>query len=426
MIEEPSQDGAPPLPAADDAMLAQHRHMLRLALGATLSLTMAEMADWELSFLITVLLIQFLASPGGAPGLRQGVAIIVVLGLTTGAAATLSALLIDMPALLAIVLGIVLFLAFVLQRTGRSQALGTLILVPFGFLPVVAVQEPELVPDVAFYLVRSGAVAVLWVWLLNALLPNSKTTLSRQSASAGAAVPASEVTGAALIDMAVLLPVLLLAMTLEVSAALVIILTVTAILSQHDLVGGRRVALGLFSANLLGGGTALIAYQLLSAVPTPSFLAALLLLVSLIYARLIVIEPSRARLFVTALITFIIVFGMGIAPFLDEPGATLAIRVRNLAIACVYAFVALSLVELSVDRRRQRDPQLHRHLGAAMIYGRISRRDVARRMLGRAMQLSLVVLRHVKAAASHLFDFTSSERHRHHRERRRDGSEFGP
>ena len=35
---------------------------------------------------------------------------------------------------------------------------------------------------------------------------------------------------------------------------------------------------------------------------------------------------------------------MGVAPFLDEPGATLAIRLRNLAIACVYAFAALSLI----------------------------------------------------------------------------------
>jgi hypothetical protein len=29
---------------------------------------------------------------------------------------------------------------------------------------------------------------------------------------------------------------------------------------------------------------------------------------------------------------------------MDEPGATLALRVRNLAIACLYAFVALSLL----------------------------------------------------------------------------------
>jgi hypothetical protein len=94
----------------------------------------------------------------------------------------------------------------------------------------------------------------------------------------------------------------------------------------------------------VGGVTAAVAYQLLSAVPTLSFLTALLLLVSLVYARLITGATALAALFVTALITFVIVFGMGVAPFLDEPGATLAIRLRNLAIACVYAFCALSLI----------------------------------------------------------------------------------
>ena len=104
------------------------------------------------------------------------------------------------------------------------------------------------------------------------------------------------------------------------------------------------MALGLLLGNLLGGLTAMVAYQLLTAVPTLGFLAALVLLVSLFYARLIVGAPSLAPLFVTALVTFVIVFGMGVAPFLDQPEATLAIRLRNLAIACVYAFAALSLV----------------------------------------------------------------------------------
>jgi hypothetical protein len=320
--------------------LVQHRRMLRLALGTTLSFVTAEVLDWELSFLITVFLVQLLVAPGPALGLRQGVVVVLALSLATIAAATVSTLLVDMPALLAIVLGVVLFLAFVLQQSGRGPALGTLILVAFGLLPVLAVQEPDLVPAVAFYLIRSAAVAVLWVWLLHALLPDLEPAASpiRPAGDASA-----DVTRAALVDTAVLLPVLLAAMTLEVSAALVIVLTVTAILTQHK-AGGRGVALGLLLANLLGGITALVAYQLLSAVPTLGFLTALLLLVSLLYARAIAGHATLAPVFTTALVTFVIVFGMAVAPFLDEPGATLALRVRNLAIGCLYAFVALSLL----------------------------------------------------------------------------------
>lgn len=345
MTAQSSQTDAVPMSVGEDpAAVARHRRMLRLALGTTLSFTTAEMLDWEFSFVITVFLVQLLASSPRAPGIRQGMVIITVLGLATSAAATISGLLVGMPALFALVLGLVLFLAFVLQRGGRGRAFGTMILVAFGLLPVIAVQAPELVPAVAFYIVRSGAVAVLWAWLLHALLPDLESAPSQVPAPGGAAAPPGEVARTALVDMAVLLPMLLFVMTFEVPAALVIILTVTAILGQHDVVGGRRVALGQLLGNLMGGITGMVAYQLLSAVPTPGFLAALLLLISLVYARLIVGAASLAPVFITALATFVIVFGMGVAPLLAEPKASLALRLCNLAIACAYAFAALSLI----------------------------------------------------------------------------------
>jgi hypothetical protein len=349
MTAHASRGDAEPVGPATGAVLAQGRRALRLALGTTLSFVTAEMLDWELSFVITVFLVQLLTAPGPALGLRQGLAVVLVLALATGAAATVSELLVDMPTLFAIVLGFVLFLTFSLQRT--SPAVAMLMLVAFSLLPVVAVQAPDSAPDVAFYLVRSSAIAVLWTWLLYALLPDLEKVRSRMTDVKGAAAPPSRAGGEALADTAVLLPVILVAMTFEVPAALVIVLTVTAVLRQHGITGGRRVALALLLGNLVGGGTAVIAYQLLSAVPTLALLATLLFLVSLVFAHLIANAASLTPLFVTALITFIIVFGMGVAPFLDEPGATLAIRLRNLVLACVYTFVALNLLGRGGDSR---------------------------------------------------------------------------
>jgi hypothetical protein len=135
MTAQASRGETTSVPAA--AVLARHRRLLRLALGTTLSFVMAEMLDWELSFVITAFLVQLLTSPGPAPGLRQGIATVLVLGLATSTAATLSKLLVDMPALFAIVLGFVLFLTFSLQRT--SPAVAMLMLVAFSLLPVIAV-----------------------------------------------------------------------------------------------------------------------------------------------------------------------------------------------------------------------------------------------------------------------------------------------
>ena len=74
MTAQASRGEAVPVPmAAGAVVLARYRRLLRLALGTTLSFVTAEMLDWELSFLVTVFLVQLLTPPGRAPGLLQGV-----------------------------------------------------------------------------------------------------------------------------------------------------------------------------------------------------------------------------------------------------------------------------------------------------------------------------------------------------------------
>jgi hypothetical protein len=53
------------------------------------------------------------------------------------------------------------------------------------------------------------------------------------------------------------------------------------------------------------------------------------------------------------LITFLIVFGTGVAPLFDEPGATLTQRLFAIGFACTYAFLALALLDTAI---RQEQP----------------------------------------------------------------------
>jgi hypothetical protein len=138
---------------------------------------------------------------------------------------------------------------------------------------------------------------VLWVWIMFALFP----TALASAAQARAAPPDQrEIVRRAAIDTAILLPVLVFAMTLAVPAVVLIVLTVTAMLRQHSLASGRRVALVLLLGNLLGGVTAVVAYNLLSAAPTFGFLASLLLLIGLLFGQQIARGGAGAPLFVTA------------------------------------------------------------------------------------------------------------------------------
>ena len=52
------------------------------------------------------------------------------------------------------------------------------------------------------------------------------------------------------------------------------------------------------------------------------------------------------------MVTFLILFGMGVAPLFDEPGATFAQRLLNIGIACVYAFAALAVLETGSKANR--------------------------------------------------------------------------
>jgi hypothetical protein len=331
--------------AGAERALAVYRLVLRLAVGTAGSFTLAEVLDWELSFLIPVLVVQLLAAMPAPPSVMQGVSVMAVFGATTFLALITSSLLAHMPVLLTIVVGTMLFIAFFLQASGRAGLVATLLLVSFGIVPVVAVQSPDTASAIAFFIFRGGVVAVLWVWLLFALFP-SVPPAGVQPASAAAAPEQPEIIRQAAIDAAILLPIIVLGMTFSIPAAALIVLTVTAILRQHCLATGRRVALGLLHGNLLGGVVALIAYNLLGAVPTLGFLASLLLLIGLLFGRQIARGGAAAPLFVTGLITFLILFGMAVAPLFDEPGATFAQRLFNIGIACIYAFAALTLLDV--------------------------------------------------------------------------------
>jgi hypothetical protein len=340
-----------PAVAVAEHPLAVHRLMLRLAVGTAGSFTLAEALDWELSFLISVLVVQLLAAMPAAPSLAQGVGVMAVFGATTYLALITSGLLAHMPVLLTIAVGAMLFVAFFLQASGRAGLVATLLLISFGIVPVVAVQSPDIASAIAFFIFRSGVVAVLWVWLVFALFP-SVAPPGAQRASVAAAPEPPEIMRRAAIDAAILLPVIVLAMTFSIPAVVLIVLTVTAVLRQHSLATGRRVALSLLLGNLLGGASALIAYNLLGAVPTLGFLASLLLLIGLLFSQRIARGGAAAPLFVTGLITFLILFGMGVAPLFDEPGATFAQRLFNIGVACVYAFAALALLDIGTQRER--------------------------------------------------------------------------
>ena len=318
---------------------------LRIAFAVTAGFLVGELLDWDLSFLTPVLAVQLIAAAPVMPSFRQGLATILLFGATTGAALVASELFADMPVLFTILLALVTLSAFYLQAHKQQPLLSMLLLVSFTILPVVAVREPAAATVVAFAIFRSGVIAVFLIWLTFALFPSDPMPAIPDKTARPPLRDAGSAMREALVNTAVIMPVLIAALAFTTTAIIFIVLTISAVLSQRTFTQATQAARGLFLGNLLGGATAVAGYQLLRAVPTPAFFTGLLLFFGLAYGFAVERGGPRSSFSVVALVTFLIVLGVGISPFLEDPAASLSARIANLGFACAYAFLALALVE---------------------------------------------------------------------------------
>jgi hypothetical protein len=78
--------------------------------------------------------------------------------------------------------------------------------------------------------------------------------------------------------------------------------------------------------------------------------------IGFLFGQNIARSGAGAPRFVTGLVTFLIMFGTGVAPLFDEPSATLTQRLFNIGLACTYAFLVLALIDTAM--RRERPPTL--------------------------------------------------------------------
>jgi uncharacterized membrane protein YgaE (UPF0421/DUF939 family) len=88
------------------------RQALRLALAGTLAFAFAEYQDWEFSFLAPMLAVQFLGALPSGIRLGQALAIPIILGVASFAALIVSTYLGGNPAIMLMVVGLIVFLAF--------------------------------------------------------------------------------------------------------------------------------------------------------------------------------------------------------------------------------------------------------------------------------------------------------------------------
>jgi hypothetical protein len=114
---------------------------------------------------------------------------------------------------------------------------------------------------------------------------------------------------------------------------------------QLSLARSLSVSGAILLANLFGGIVALVLYELIAMTPIFVFMAVLMLPVHLLFARMATSGARLAPLAGTALSVMLILLGGAMSPTDANASAGFVDRLGELAMAAIYATVALAVIE---------------------------------------------------------------------------------
>lgn len=315
-----------------------------MALAATLGFAVAILFRWEFSFLTPMLAFQMLGAMPVAPGLRQGLAIPLVIFLATNVALVASTLFLGAPFLILVIIGLIVCWTFYGQRRGAPAIFMLLIQISICSVPLFSTVSIDLGHELAEFLQRSSIAAIAIVWISHALIPALPTSAV---AAAPAKPPDLEPRRAALIaisDTLVLLPLLVNFMMGSDTSNFVILVTSLNLLREVDPSRSRAVALGLLAGNVFGGVVAVVAQQFVLLADSFALFLLTVLLAGLWFCSRLVRGGPTAPIFALAFTTFLMLLGLAITPLPGGSEEMFVVRILKIGLASLYVIGALALV----------------------------------------------------------------------------------
>jgi uncharacterized membrane protein YccC len=328
-----------------DIEASANRHALRIALAATLAFTIAELANWEFSFLAPMLAVQFLAAARSAPGLRQGAAVPLVILIATSLALGISTLTVLTPVVLLLLISLVICLSFYGQRRGAPNVVMLLIQISFCCIPVIHAISFDLAFLFMTALIQGSIAAIITVWVVYWLIPSPPIRNGGEPPSP--APPGHEPAVAARIalsDTLILLPVLVaFIMRGDINNIIVLMIALNLLRAVEPEQSGR-IATAIILGNVVGGAIAVLAYQFVDLGGSLVFFVLIVLAMSLWFGGRIVGGGPKAPVYAIAFATFLLMLGLGVSPLPGGSEELFATRIIKILIASAYTIGALSLV----------------------------------------------------------------------------------
>jgi hypothetical protein len=325
------------------------RQGLRIAFAVAASFTAAVAQGQVIPFLGPVFAAQLLMASRRPMGAPQAIGFVAVMVLAGQGFLVLTSILAERPLPFLLMLGLIYFACFVAQLNRRGGPAPALILTIGVAAPLLGVLDRDLGASVVVILGKAAANGVLFAWLAHVAFPN------RESADSRPLPPPQHIhrqaTRIAFADTVILLVIFAFCVADDdLSTAVVLPLTVVSLLGQIDLVTSPRAAAGLVIVNLLGGIVASVSFTILQLWPELFWLFLIVLTVGLVFGGLAAANVNvragagTGKVYAGALITFLILFGLGVSPLPGSSAEAFSTRIAYVLAAIVYTIVMAAVL----------------------------------------------------------------------------------
>jgi len=359
----PTDAAAATEPALDIASV----RILRLAFGTAACLWFSQAVAWNLSFIAPVMTMLVLAMPMPAPRLRMGVALVAALVLAFAAGLFVLPRLLYQPMVGFLLLGLMLYWSFYIPAKGGPAAAGTLLTMGLAFSTAIGTVSVDAILLVVKGVVYAAMAGIAFVWIAHAVLPDSLAGAS-PAGPASAPPPAAGASPAdarwsALRSLVIVLPVGLWFLLSGASYAYAPVMIKVATMGQQASGEGTRAAgRSLVLSTIIGGGGAIIGWQVLRVAPTLAVYTLVVAAAGLIAGRRIFRGAGMApdaQTWSYGLLTMLVILAPAVmdSAFGATAGAKFADRLIMFLLATLYAVGAVYVVDAFRPRmtRKRRD-----------------------------------------------------------------------
>jgi uncharacterized membrane protein YccC len=334
--------------------------ILRLAIGVTLALAFSQAVNWPASFIAPVLVSVILSLPLPVPSLLGGARFVLVLVGSLACGLLLLPMLHYQPAAGACLAILAMFSCFLYGARGGSPVLAMFLLIGVTVIPVIGSESIDGALAATGGIGGCAIVAMLFVWLAFALFPDPPPTTGPAPRAAPTTTPdPADSARNALRSTLIVAPVFLwLLASSQTAAYAVVLIKVASMGQQAELDQTRAAGRNLLLSTLVGGGAAIIVWNVLQIWPSLIVYTPLCLLAGLVIGRRIFAGPGLAPagpMWSYGFLTLLVIIAPAVADSAggSAAGGAFTDRLMMFLLATLYAVAAVTVFDHLWPRRKK-------------------------------------------------------------------------